>query len=181
MIVTIAVASGVAHLYMIWFIAVLMWCTQCFGYYTEVTSPPESLGDNKKPTRWLLNNDNPHLLLFPELPAVFQRLAPHFLGYIPYLTVWIVLMHSFFYNVSGGDGGPPFFVYLIVVGQLFVFTGFGFTQLFNQGRLDGPSWYYWGEWSYLALSLFSKGLLGMTLVANVMLYDSFDEAVAAAE
>ena len=37
-----------------------------------------------------------------------------------------------------------------------------------------------GEFSYLVLSLFSKGLLGMTLVANVLLYDSFDDAVAAA-
>ena len=49
--------------------------------------------------------------------------------------------------------------------------------MFNQGFNNGPSWYYWGEWSYLALSLFSKGLLGLTLVANVLLYDSFDEAV----
>ena len=37
-----------------------------------------------------------------------------------------------------------------------------------------------GEFSYLVLSLFSKGLLGMTLMFNVLIYDSFDEAMASA-
>ena len=38
-----------------------------------------------------------------------------------------------------------------------------------------------GEISYQFLSLFAKGLLGVVLIANVLLYRSFDEAVANAQ
>lgn len=158
----------------------LLWCTMLFGYYTEVTSPPLSLGPEEKPKEWLISAARPELLAFPELPATLQRLAPHLLGYGPYITVWAVLFHSFFYNVSDADQGPPAFVYIIVVGQLLVFTAFGITQLANQISASGPEWYFWSEVSYQFLSLFAKGLLGLTLVANVLVYDSFDEAVSSA-
>ena len=185
MIITISVASGVAHVYQVTFIFVLMWATMMFGYYAERLSRPESLGD-KRPQRWAINSDSEKDSL---IPAVIQRLAPHLWGYVCYITVWAVLMHSFFYNVSlgndaeggGGGGGPPTFVYIIVVGQLVVFSAFGVTQFWNLVREDGPYWYWRGETSYLFLSLFSKGLLGMTLVANVLLYSSVDEAVMQAD
>ena len=183
MIITIAVASGVAHVYMITFIFALMWCTMTYGYFTEVISRPEKpakAGD--KPTKWVIRPDNPKKLwldVAPVVTAPLQRITPHLMGYVPYIVIWVVLMHSFFYNVGDG-GGPPGFVYVIVIGQLVVFTGFGITQLFNQVLENGPSWYYWGEFSYLALSLFSKGLLGLTLISNVLLYDTFQEASAAA-
>lgn len=38
-----------------------------------------------------------------------------------------------------------------------------------------------GEWSYQLLSLLAKGLLGSILIVNVLLYSSFEEAVAAAD
>lgn len=177
MIIIIAVSSGVAHVYMITCLFVMIWCTQLFGYYTEVQSRPEPNG-GAKPEKWLLRAGNTDLVV-PEFPAALQRLAPHFLGYVPYVTVWAVLFHSFFYNVGDGSG-PPGFVYVIVVGQCIVFTGFGITQLINQARDDGPSWYVWGEFSYLVLSLVSKGILGLTLISSVLLYDTFEEAAAQA-
>lgn len=167
MIITIAIASGVAHIYMISAIFALTWSTMLFGHFTEALSRPVSRGPNKRPEKWAIKSR-------------LRRLYPHFLGYGPYLTAWGILMHSFFWNVSGDGGGPPSFVYIIVVGQFVVFTGFGFTQLVNQSFQSGPSWYVWGEFSYLVLSLFSKGLLGVTLVFNVLVYQSFDEAVRAA-
>lgn len=177
MIITIAVASGVAHVYMIAMIFALMWCTMTYGYFTEVLSRPED-NSNDKPTQWVIRDGN-FGVLFVKTPgaAVIQRLFPHLMGYVPYTVIWVVLLHSFFYNVGDG-GGPPGFVYVIVIGQLVVFTGFGVTQFLNQFLENGPSWYFWGEMSYLALSLFSKGFLGLTLIANVLLYDSFEEASA---
>ena len=184
-----------------------MWTTMIFGYYTEITSPPEDEGDDDvRPKKWVVRQGNNEVLL-PGLPAVLQRLAPHMLGYVPYITVWAILMHSFFFNVGDAEQGPPSFVYIIVVGQLVVFTGFGVTQLVNQIAPNGPSWYAWGmclrtqtrlaktacvnvptcafsltgEWSYLFLSLFSKGLLGLTLVFNVFLFDTFQDAVSDAQ
>ena len=63
-----------------------------------------------------------------------------------------------------------------MLGQLLVFSSFGITQLLNQIDDNGPSWYYWGELSYLCLSLVSKGLLGLTLVTSVFMYDRFEDA-----
>ena len=159
---------------------VLLWCTMIFGHYTEVTSPPENRRD-KRPKRWLIRNDNPELLAFPMLPAVLQRLSAHFMGYVPYITFWAILMHSFFFNVGDGEQGPPAFVYAIVVGQLVVFSSFGLTQLVNQISSSGPDWFIWAEFSYLALSVISKGLLGFTLISSVLLFDTFDAAVAKAQ
>ena len=89
-------------------------------------------------------------------------------------------MDSFLGNTSDGPG-PPDFVYAIVYGQFAVFTCFGITQFVNQFDEKGPQWYAWGEWSYLFLSMFSKGLLGMTLVGNVFIYGSFAAAVVQAQ
>ena len=148
-----------------------------YGWMTEALSRPEDNGD-EKPKKWALRNGSPGLVI-PELPAAFQRLFPHIVGYVPYSACWAVLFHSFFYNVGDG-GGPPIFVYFIVVGQFAVFTAFGITQLLNQAVENGPSWYMWGEWSYLYLSLVSKGLLGGTLITSVLMFDNFEEASAAA-
>ena len=180
MIITIAVASGVTHVYMIWCMFSLIWCTMCFGYYTEVTSIPEPTG-NAQPEKWKVRapDDAPWCGRDYWLFKVW-RLAAHVLGYVPYMTVWIILGDSFLGNTSE-DAGPPDFVYVIVFGQFAVFTCFGITQLVNQFSENGPQWYAWGEWSYLFLSMFSKGLLGMTLVANVFLYGSFAAAVAEAQ
>jgi len=182
MVITIAVAAGVAHIYMIVFSFALMWTTMTYGYFTEVLSRPEPpASSNEMPTQWVIRPDNPSALAFPDLPftAVLQRLFPHLMGWVPYICVWVVLMHSFLYNTSDGTG-PPAFVHIIVWGQFTTFTLFGFTQLANQIAENGPSWYFWGEMSYLFLSLFAKGLLGLTLVSSVLLYDTFEEAAAAA-
>lgn len=91
------------------FIFALMFCTMTYGWMTEALSRPEDNGD-EKPMKWALRNGSPGLVI-PELPAAFQRLFPHIVGYVPYSACWAVLFHSFFYNVGDG-GGPPIFVYV---------------------------------------------------------------------
>ena len=179
MIITISVASGVSHVYMVQSIFSLMWCTMAFGYYTEVTSPPSRRGlDPTEPARvWAVRAPEGSSTLTLWRFKLW-RLAPHLLGYVPYSTVWAILGHSFFSNTS--NGGPPSFVYAIVLSQFGLFTGFGVTQFWNQIREDGPSWYYRGEISYLVLSLLSKGVLGFLLIGNVLVYSSFDRAVSEA-
>jgi hypothetical protein len=66
---------------------------------------------------------------------------------------------------------------MIVIGQFVAFSLFGITQFILLWRDDGAYLFYWGEISYQFLSLFAKGLLGMVLIVNVLLYRSFDEAV----
>lgn len=64
----------------------------------------------------------------------------------------------------------------IVVGQCVLFTLFGFNQFWLLWRNDGPSVFYAAEVRYQVLSLVAKGFLGAILVANVLIYQSFDEA-----
>ncbi len=88
--------------------AMTMYC----GYVTELLSPPEDAGDDVRPKRWVVRSGNPDLP--PSFVPVFiQRLGPHLIGYVPYLAVWVVLGHSFFFNVGDGEQGPPAFVYII--------------------------------------------------------------------
>lgn len=96
-----------------------------------------------------------------------------------YLFVWVILLHSFLFNVSDAPegAGPPDFVYWIVFGQFAAFSLFGITQFILLWMERGAYWFFWGEMSYQFLSLFAKGLLGGVLIANVLLYRSFDEAV----
>jgi len=112
MIVTIAVASGINHVYMIGFIFGLMWCTMTYGYYTEVLSRPQGRA-YEKPMKWDINStrfDFEFPFLPPWLSATLQRIFPHLMGYVPYSLVWVALLHSFFSNVGDGEG-PPAFVY----------------------------------------------------------------------
>ena len=83
MAVVFAVAGGLNHCYMIWMIFALIWCTMCFGHFSEVICPPKDLGDNTRPMYWLINDANPHLLWVPGLNGRFHRLIPHVLGYVP--------------------------------------------------------------------------------------------------
>lgn len=59
-----------------------------------------------------------------------------------------------------------------------IFSSFGLVQMINQISDNGPEWFWKTELAYCFLSLFSKGLLGGILLGNVLLYSSFDEAVA---
>ena len=65
--------------------------------------------------------------------------------------------------------------------QFVLFSLFAITQFIVLVRNDGPQFYFWGEWSYVLLSLLAKGVLGGLLIVNVLLFDSFDAAVAAAD
>ena len=46
------------------------------------------------PTKWLTRSP-------------WERLRPHLLGYIPYLTAYGIILHSFYHNTSGNEQGPP--------------------------------------------------------------------------
>ncbi len=84
-----------------------------------------------------------------------------------YTFAWYPLLHSFLYNVSDAERGPPDFVYAIIYSQVGLFSCFGITQFVSLWRVDGPSVYWLNEASYCILSLLAKGVLGLLLMANV--------------
>lgn len=89
-----------------------------------------------------------------------QRLGPNLLGYVPYTVAWYIILDTFYWNISRlpeGNEGPPDFVHVLVWGQFLVFSSFAVTSLVQQSSHWGCRNYYWGEISYLILSIVSKG------------------------
>jgi hypothetical protein len=124
-----------------------------FGHLTEELSRPES------PTTWK-----------QPLPT---RLQAHVLGYIPMLAAWFVIVTTFigastleFKDEDNNVRKMPDFVYAIVATQAVLFWSFSFVQLVVVIR--EPQHYAIGELAYQVLSLVSKGLLGIMIIANVL-------------
>lgn len=95
-----------------------------------------------------------------------------------YSFAWAVLIHSFVYNLQDAPRTPPDWVYAIVFSQVGLFSLFGFVQMANLYSDTGPSWFYEGELTYQLLSLTAKAVLGGILIANVLVFQTFEEATA---
>ena len=113
-----------------------------------------------------------------DCPAI-DRLTPHFLGYMPFIVAMSIVLQvflrasTFTYPITNtttgeivGEAGMPSFVYYIVVTQILLFSSFTVVQLVV--TLRPPRDYYWGELSYMILSLTAKGILSFLLLSNVI-------------
>ena len=149
--VLIAYSLGVRERLLLLSCAVLVGITMPFGVWVEDVSRP-------------LNEEE------WELPLRY-RLLPWWIGNIPQTTAWLVVILSF-YDGGGGENAPAF-VSVILWGELLLFFSFGFVALYQQ--MAAPRDFYKGELAFQSLSLFSKGLLGGILIANVLMLSSFEE------
>jgi hypothetical protein len=135
----------------------------CWGWATEEISRPDAKTRIQgRHVSWEKRNCS-------------QRLLPHALGWIPFLIILYIIIDNFYYNLSP-ESSPPSYVYIIVVGELLVFSSFAGPQIFQQLTDYGCKHYWWGELTYILLSFFSKGLLGLVLMVNVIGLSSFGEA-----
>lgn len=76
--------------------------------------------------------------------------------------------------------GHTYIIRIVLCTQQFsVFTCFAAVQTINLFFYNGPSWFAYGEMTYVILSFVAKGLLGITLIFSVFAFDSFEEAAAA--
>jgi len=84
---------------------------------------------------------------------------------------------------SPSFGSPTFFVVTLTPllnfashrlspGELVVFWSFGLIQLVVTA-LPSPRHYPYGELAYQIMSLVSKGLLGIILIANILMLSSY--------
>ena len=183
MAIVVFAAAGLVDDFLLLTGVVLIHCTMHYGWMAEEMNRPMYDSESKKPTVWIKSADRPHTLVFDWMPcmAPAERLFPHILGYVPYLTIWGIFLTQFLQNATDEASGrsAPVFVYLIILGQFSIFTCFGFVQMFNLGFHNGPSWFCYGELTYILLSFVAKGLLGITLITSVFLFQSFEEAAAA--
>lgn len=123
--------------------------TMLFGSAAEWTSRPRADNEWSNPLR--------------------VRLQPHLWGYVPQVTAWSVVLFAFSSNATG-ENKPPDFVYTIVVSEFILFWSFGLVQLSTLVR--PPDRYTDGEYAYQALSLVSKGLLGLILYTQLLFFGS---------
>jgi len=88
---------------------------------------------------------------------------PHYLGYVPYVAAWVILSWQFI-RVAIGNEDIPDFVIAIFVGEVLLFSCFGYVQFHY---MDAPNKLEM-EGAYNLLSLTSKMLLVWLCVGGVM-------------
>lgn len=149
----IAYTLGIRDRSLLLTITVLVGITMPFGYWTETIARPASADEWTEPLSY--------------------RLLPWFLGNVPQCAAWFIVVAQFYDANSGSMDMIPWFVHLILWGELLLFFSFGFVQLAVQCL--PPKMFYRGELVFQILSLVSKGLLGMILLANVLMLSRFDD------
>lgn len=156
MILVIAYTLGTREVSLLLTISALIAITMPFGWITEKLAIPKS------GTEW----KDPFLV----------RAIPHLIGYVPQIAAWIAILLHFYDQAVGPNLPIPWFVHLILWGELILFFSFGFVQVYQQ--LSQPCQYYKGEILYQILSFASKGLLGLVLLFQVLMLGSFSESLA---
>ena len=72
---------------------------------------------------------------------------------------------------TGVNGSLPDFVIPTVLAQLALFESFAIVLIWQQ--CNPPYRWIYGEYAYQWLSLFSKALLGIVLIVNVLIYEDY--------
>lgn len=108
-----------------------------------------------------------------------RRMWPHFLGWFPFLTVWVLMVKFLFTSISDTrelrgrpDASMPDWVLLTILGTFILYTSFAPVQALYTYL---PPAHFWGsEVCYVLLSLIAKVYLGMFLLLNVILADEME-------
>lgn len=153
MIVIIAYSLGIRDRDTLLSVAALVATTMTFGYWVEVVGRPASA------TEWAA--------------PLSARLLPWFLGHIPQTAAWVLITLRFYDGALSDEDRAPAFVHAILWLELVLFFSFGVASLASQ--LYPPRLFYRGELVFQILSLVSKGLLGILLIANVLMLSRFEE------
>ena len=153
MIVIIAYSLGVRDRDTLVSVAALVATTMTFGYWVEIVGRPKSA------TEWAA--------------PLTARLLPWVLGHIPQTVAWVLIILRFYDGTLTDEDRAPAFVHAILWLELVLFFSFGVASLASQ--LYPPRLFYRGEIAFQILSLVSKGILGILLIANVLMLSRFEE------
>ena len=154
MYVVIAYTLGIRNRSVLLAGAALVATTMPYGYWVELQARPRTADEWTTP--------------------LSTRLLPWWLGHIPQTAAWGLILLQF-YDGHDLTNRAPWFVFVILWVELVLFFSFGIASLISQ--VNPPRHFYRGELAFQVLSLLSKGLLGVLLIANVLMFSSFDEAL----
>ena len=152
MFLIIAYSLGVRSVELLSALCVLVCVTMFFGYWVEVNARPLS------ESRWE--------------KTFAERLYPWALGHVPQVAAWAIVVAHLYAGADDLDR-VPWFVHLVLWGELVLFFSFGAASIVSQ--YGPPSHFYKGELLFQVLSLVSKGLLGIVLLSNVLMLSRFDD------
>ena len=177
MFIAIAYTSGIRDTSMIIALFVLMFCVMTYGWVCEMLA--DRTAGNADDNTWPWGRESGWWL-------ALKRLFPNFLGYVPYVAAYYIVIEQFM-RVTEGFKGPdapegrriPWWVDFIVIGQCIVFSSFAVVSILQQ--IWPANWYYLGEVTYIFLSFISKGLLGMVLITSVLQASDFADAFTSDE
>lgn len=155
MMLLIAYSLGLRERMLLLAVAALIATTMPFGYWIETRSRPVSLKAWATP--------------------LSHRLLPWWLGHIPQVAAWTIVIVQFYGGIDS-DSPVPWFVYVILWVEFVLFFSFGVASLLSQWST--PDRFYRGELLFQVLSLVSKGLLGILLLSNVLMLSRFDDVFA---
>jgi hypothetical protein len=142
MILLIALVSGVTDVAALIAIAGVNVAMILFGWIMEMTNPPQ------RSTWW----------------------TPFWFGSIAGIVPWVALVVSIVYSASRSSaGGPPSFVYGIIVTIFVAFNCFAVNQWLQYKKIGKWSDYVHGERTYVTLSLVAKSLLAWQIFANTLI------------
>lgn len=152
MIVLISYTLGIRNQEVLLAQFVLVMITMPFGYWIEVVARPKSADE------WS--------------GTLLYRLYPWFLGHIPQIVAWFLIIATFYDGRDQVDRAP-WFVHLILWVEFVLFFSFGAASVVSQW--SAPKFFYRGEILFQILSIVSKGLLGLILLTNVLMLSRFDD------
>jgi hypothetical protein len=152
MTLTILWVSGVTNMFVLLITGVI--CNvalQTMGSFMEQLNPPQEKTKRKRSVNW----------------------QPTIVGWIIFMGQWVVIFTYFFEAVASdrpsGTHGPPWFVYIIVIGRYFQFSLFGIIQLLHY--LRWPSFLasaYQIERGFIILSFVAKISLSLVLDIGII-------------
>ena len=128
---------------------VMIVVTMFSGFQTELISRPSLVSDE-----WVF--------------SLYRRLSFMIPGAILFTSAVIVLIFTMLTTVKSE---LPSFVIPIVLVQFLLFDSFAGVLLWQQ--CSRPSRWIYGEYAFQFLSLFSKALLGIVLIFNVLIYEEY--------
>jgi len=131
--VQIALLSGVMDLHLLIAIFLLTATTMVFGHYQEVLSQYDQGASGKK------------------------SLFSFWIGFIPHIGNWGIIMSYFFQGVMTGD--PPAFVWAIIFILFILDATFAVNQWLQQKGIGKWKNYLYGEYVFIVLSFTAKQLL----------------------
>lgn len=150
MIALIAVFCGHVNLHVHILLFGLTMTTMFFGWLSEIIVRPDSTVENY------------------VKPEIGSKWTAHFLGYVPLVFVWTILLTQFVrYAQLENDGDSmPTWVYVLFGVEFVLFWSFAGVQFYILNTK--PSNFLFGERMYIILSFISKASLSLIILGGTL-------------